>query len=117
VQREQVRLQLGVLDKAKKASDMSGMFYPPHPGEVLADTVLGNGGINVTEFARLLGMTRTRGSIAPLSSASSGAISLPNSVAHNRDNSALMSIPCAVFLWRPQTPRYQPILSLKRVGA
>lgn len=38
---------------------MSGMFNPPHPGEILADTVLGNGGINVTEFARLLGMTRT----------------------------------------------------------
>jgi antitoxin HigA-1 len=38
---------------------MSGMFNPPHPGEILADTVLGNGGINVTEIARLLGMTRT----------------------------------------------------------
>jgi antitoxin HigA-1 len=38
---------------------MSGMFNPPHPGEILADTVLGTGGINVTEFAKLLGMTRT----------------------------------------------------------
>jgi addiction module HigA family antidote len=38
---------------------MSGMYNPPHPGEILADTVLGDGGINVTEFAKRLGMTRT----------------------------------------------------------
>lgn len=38
---------------------MSGMFNPPHPGEILADTVLGEGGINVTEFAKRLRMTRT----------------------------------------------------------
>jgi addiction module HigA family antidote len=38
---------------------MSGMHNPPHPGEVLADTVLGNDGISVTEFADRLGITRT----------------------------------------------------------
>jgi addiction module HigA family antidote len=39
---------------------MSRMFNPPHPGEILADTVLREGGgITVTAFAAKLGMTRT----------------------------------------------------------
>ena len=43
----------------EQGTGMSGMFNPPHPGEILADTVLGKGGINVTEFAKRLRMTRT----------------------------------------------------------
>jgi addiction module HigA family antidote len=39
---------------------MTRMFNPPHPGEILADTVLReDGGISVTVFAEKLGMTRT----------------------------------------------------------
>lgn len=39
---------------------MSRMFNPPHPGEILADTVLReDGGISVTAFANRLKMTRT----------------------------------------------------------
>lgn len=35
------------------------MHSPPHPGEVLADTVLRrDGGLSVTEFARRLGVSR-----------------------------------------------------------
>ena len=34
------------------------MHNPPHPGEVLQDTVLGEGGITVTEFAKALGVSR-----------------------------------------------------------
>jgi antitoxin HigA-1 len=38
---------------------MSAMYNPPHPGEILADTVLrADGGISVTEFAKKLKMTR-----------------------------------------------------------
>lgn len=38
---------------------MTRMHSPPHPGEVLADTVLrGDGGLSVTEFARRLGVSR-----------------------------------------------------------
>src|SRR6202047_2180390 len=38
---------------------MARMHNPPHPGEVLADTVLRkNGGISVTEFAKALGVSR-----------------------------------------------------------
>jgi addiction module HigA family antidote len=34
------------------------MFNPPHPGEVLQDTVLREGGLSVTEFAKKLGVSR-----------------------------------------------------------
>jgi addiction module HigA family antidote len=37
---------------------MTRMHNPPHPGEVLQDTVLGAGGITVTEFAKRLGVSR-----------------------------------------------------------
>jgi len=34
------------------------MHNPPHPGEVLQDTVLAEGRISVSEFARKLGVSR-----------------------------------------------------------
>jgi addiction module HigA family antidote len=34
------------------------MHNPPHPGEVLQDTVLSEGGISVTEFAKKIGVSR-----------------------------------------------------------
>jgi len=38
---------------------MARMHNPPHPGEVLKDTVLrGGGGLSVTEFAKRLGVSR-----------------------------------------------------------
>lgn len=38
---------------------MTRMHNPPHPGEILADTVLRkDGGLTVTEFAKGLGVSR-----------------------------------------------------------
>jgi hypothetical protein len=37
---------------------MTRMHNPPQPGEVLADTVLGESGITVTELAKRLGVSR-----------------------------------------------------------
>ena len=34
------------------------MYKPPHPGEVLQDTVLAEGRLSVSEFARKLGVSR-----------------------------------------------------------
>ena len=34
------------------------MHNPPHPGEILQDTVLGEDGISVSEFAKKLGVSR-----------------------------------------------------------
>ncbi len=36
----------------------SAVHNPPHPGEVLADTILGADGLTVSEFARRLGVSR-----------------------------------------------------------
>lgn len=36
------------------------MHNPPHPGEVLHDTVLAEGRISVSEFARKLGVPASR---------------------------------------------------------
>lgn len=37
---------------------LTRMHNPPHPGEVLQDTVLGEGGLSVSEFAKKLGVSR-----------------------------------------------------------
>ena len=37
---------------------MTSMHNPPHPGEILADTVLGEGGLSVTDFAKRLSVSR-----------------------------------------------------------
>ncbi len=37
---------------------MTRMHNPPHPGEVLQDTVLRDGSITVTQFAKHLGVSR-----------------------------------------------------------
>ncbi len=37
---------------------MTRMHNPPHPGEVLQHTVLGDGDLSVTEFAKSLGVSR-----------------------------------------------------------
>lgn len=38
---------------------MTRMYNPPHPGEILADTVVReDGGITVTDFAKRLGVSR-----------------------------------------------------------
>ena len=34
------------------------MYNPPHPGEVLQDTVLGEAGLSVSQFAKKLGVSR-----------------------------------------------------------
>jgi len=37
---------------------LTRMHNPPHPGEVLQDTVLGEAGLSVSEFAKKLGVSR-----------------------------------------------------------
>src|SRR3982751_4072250 len=40
------------------STNRARMHNPPHPGEVLADTVVAEGGLSVSEFARKLGVSR-----------------------------------------------------------
>jgi addiction module HigA family antidote len=42
----------------KTRTMVTRMHNPPHPGEVLQDTVLSGGRISVTGFARQLGVSR-----------------------------------------------------------
>lgn len=44
--------------KMKMKTKMTRMYNPPHPGEVLQDTVLGEHGISVSDFAKKLGVSR-----------------------------------------------------------
>jgi len=37
---------------------MSAMYNPPHPGEIIKEDILGAAGINVTEAAEQLGVSR-----------------------------------------------------------
>lgn len=37
---------------------MSKMFNPPHPGEIVKDTLITNASLSVTKAAELLGVTR-----------------------------------------------------------
>jgi addiction module HigA family antidote len=37
---------------------LTRMHNPPHPGEILQDTVLGEAGLSVSEFAKKLGVSR-----------------------------------------------------------
>lgn len=41
-----------------KTSKTARMHNPPHPGEILRDTVLGSGTLSVSGFARKLGVSR-----------------------------------------------------------
>jgi addiction module HigA family antidote len=41
-----------------KTKGATRMHNPPHPGEVLQDTVISGGRVSVTEFARNLGVSR-----------------------------------------------------------
>jgi addiction module HigA family antidote len=42
----------------KNSTKPKRMYDPPHPGEILRDTVLGDGQLSVSEFARKLGVSR-----------------------------------------------------------
>jgi addiction module HigA family antidote len=56
-----MRSSLIVRTTIDEETEMTRMTNPPHPGKILADTVLQkkNGGISVTAYAENLGMTRT----------------------------------------------------------
>src|SRR6266851_5956000 len=45
-------------DNKTMKTKLTRMHNPPHPGEVLQDTVLGEAGLSVSEFAKKLGVSR-----------------------------------------------------------
>jgi addiction module HigA family antidote len=82
---------------------MSRMHNPPHPGEVLQDTVLGAGGITVTEFAKQLGVSRVALSrVANGRAAISADMALRLAAALGGSAESWLSMQAAYDLWQAQ---------------
>ena len=79
------------------------MHNPPHPGEVLQDTVLGAGGITVTEFAKKLGVSRvTLSRVANGRAAISADMALRLAAALGGSAESWLSMQAAYDLWQAQ---------------
>jgi addiction module HigA family antidote len=79
------------------------MHNPPHPGEVLQDTVLGAGGITVTEFAKQLGVSRVALSrVANARAAISADMALRLAAALGGSAESWLSMQAAYDLWQAQ---------------
>jgi len=82
---------------------MTRMHNPPHPGEVLQDTVLGAGGITVTEFAKQLGVSRVALSrVANCRAAISADMALRLAAALGGSAESWLSMQAAYDLWQAQ---------------
>ena len=82
---------------------MTRMHNPPHPGEVLQDTVLGADGITVTEFAKLLGVSRVALSrVANGRAAISADMALRLAAALGGSAESWLSMQAAYDLWQAQ---------------
>ncbi len=82
---------------------MTRMHNPPHPGEVLQDTVLGAGGITVTEFAKQLGVSRVALSrVANARAAISADMALRLAAALGGSAESWLSMQAAYDLWQAQ---------------
>jgi antitoxin HigA-1 len=82
---------------------MTRMHNPPHPGEVLQDTVLGADGITVTEFAKLLGVSRVALSrVANGRAAISADMALRLAAALGGSAESWLSMQAAYDLWHAQ---------------
>jgi addiction module HigA family antidote len=91
----------------------SAMHNPPHPGEVLADTVLGEGGMTVSEFARRLGVSRVALSrVVNGRAAISAEMALRLSDALGGSPESWLHMQVAYDLWRAsrrRRPRIRPV--------
>lgn len=82
---------------------MTRMHNPPHPGAVLQDTVLGAGGITVTEFAKQLGVSRVALSrVANGRAAISADMALRLAAALGGSAESWLSMQAAYDLWQAQ---------------
>src|ERR1700757_246220 len=94
---------------------MARMYNPPHPGEVLADTVLReDGGITVTEFAKALGVSRVALSrVVNGRAAVSAELAIRLAAALGGSAESWLQMQAAHDLWRAAKGRRPKILPLK----
>ena len=89
------------------------MHNPPHPGEVLRDTVLGDSGLSVSEFARKLGVSRVALSrVANGRAAVSADMALRLAAALGGSAESWLHMQASYDLWqasRKPRPKVQPV--------
>ena len=89
------------------------MYNPPHPGEVLQDTVLAEGRISVSEFARKLGVSRVALSrVVNARAAVSADMALRFAAALGGSAESWLQMQAAYDLWqagKKRRPKVQPL--------
>jgi addiction module HigA family antidote len=89
------------------------MHNPPHPGEVLQDTVLADGRLSVSDFARRLGVSRVALSrVVNGRAAVSADMALRFAAALGGSAESWLAMQAAYDLWhasRKRRPKVQPL--------
>jgi len=89
------------------------MHNPPHPGEVLKDTVIGSGKVSVSEFARVLGISRVALSrVINARAAVSADMALRLAAALGGSAESWLQMQAAYDLWqasKKRRPRVEPL--------
>ena len=95
---------------------MSRMHNPPHPGEILQDTVLrADGGITVTELARCLGVSRVALSrVVNGRAAVSAELAIRLAAAMGGSAESWLQLQAAHDLWHAQRRARPPIRRLPK---
>ncbi len=90
------------------------MFNPPHPGELLQDTVLAEGRISVTEFAKKLGVSRVALSrVVNSRAAVSADLALRLAAALGGSAESWLQMQAAYDLWHASKKRRPKVHPLK----
>jgi addiction module HigA family antidote len=94
---------------------MARMHSPPHPGEVLKDTVLRkDGGLSVTEFAKRLGVSRVALSRVVNGRAALGAeLAIRIAAALGGSAESWLRMQVSYDLWQAQRKRRPKLLPLE----
>ena len=98
---------------------MSRMHNPPHPGEILADTVLRkDGGLSVSEFARALEVSRVALSrVVNGRAAVSAELAIRLAAALGGSAESWLNMQVAYDLWHAEKRRRPKIERLREVEA
>jgi addiction module HigA family antidote len=90
------------------------MHNPPHPGEVLQDTVLAEGRISVSDFARKLGVSRVALSrVVNARAAVSADMALRLAAALGGSAESWLTMQAAYDLWQASKKRRLKVQPLK----
>jgi len=90
------------------------MHNPPHPGEVLKDTVIGSGNVSVSEFARVLGISRVALSrVINARAAVSADMALRLAAALGGSAESWLQMQAAYDLWQASKKRRPKVEPLK----